>query len=129
MSKELFTLLEVLTKKIVKIKNCSLHLKTLRYTLEHDNASLIVLEKMHVYNIGKIIKLVLMMTALNIVSNDQLTHQMIHTCTEFFTEKNTRAKVVSQYMRLLKPIYMYLLMTRSDFNTSLDLYHLKMTVM
>lgn len=33
--------------------------------------------------------------------------------------------MVSQYMRLLKPIYMYLLMTRSEFNTSLDLYHLK----
>lgn len=27
--------------------------------------------------------------------------------------------------RLLKPIYMYLLMTRSDFNISLDLDHLK----
>lgn len=42
------------------------------------------------HNIGKIIKLVLMMTDLNIVSNDQLTHQMIHICTEIFTEKKTQ---------------------------------------
>lgn len=70
-----------------------------------------------------------MMTDLNIVSNDELTHQMIHTCTEIFTEKKHKSQSGESIHEAIEANIQVFVMTRSDFNTSLDLYHLKMAVM